>query len=208
VAIHHLNQEATSRGARMLRTALGPAIALFLQDSAVVEVMLNPDGRLLIDRLAGGLVDTGERLSSNDGERIVRLVAHHVGASTTLSAQSNLAAHQRKNASRREKSSSTGASLGAIRRELRFAAVLHFYEMLSPSGTQIASANLRERAIVAQRPQVVRPLKWKPYDKIRACSVWHCYCDSIKSRLIPRKLHINSLAVRSMCRRCCDAPRT
>src|ERR1700728_3225913 len=64
----------------MLRTALGPAIALFLQDSAVVEVMLNPDGRLLIDRLAGGLVDTGERLSPNDGERIVRLVAHHVGA--------------------------------------------------------------------------------------------------------------------------------
>jgi type IV secretion system protein TrbB len=80
VAIHHLNQEATSRGARMLRTALGPAIALWLEDSSVVEVMLNPDGRLWIDRLAGGLVDTGERLSSGDGERIVRLVAHHVGA--------------------------------------------------------------------------------------------------------------------------------
>jgi len=29
VAIHHLNQEATSRGARMLRTALGPAIAIW-----------------------------------------------------------------------------------------------------------------------------------------------------------------------------------
>ena len=80
MALDHLNQEATSRGARMLRTALGPAIALFLEDSAVVEVMLNPDGRLWIDRLAGGLVDTGERLSPNDGERIVRLVAHHVGA--------------------------------------------------------------------------------------------------------------------------------
>jgi type IV secretion system protein TrbB len=79
VAIHHLNQEATSRGARMLRTALGPAIALFLEDPEIVEVMLNPDGRLWIDRLAGGLVDTGERLSPNDGERIVRLVAHHVG---------------------------------------------------------------------------------------------------------------------------------
>jgi type IV secretion system protein TrbB len=64
----------------MLRTALGPAIALFLEDPEVVEVMLNPDGRLWIDRLAGGLVDTGERLSPNDGERIVRLVAHHVGA--------------------------------------------------------------------------------------------------------------------------------
>ena len=80
MAIHHLNQEATSRGARMLRTALGPAIALWLEDPTVVEVMLNPDGRLWIDRLAGGLADTGERLSPNDGERIVRLVAHHVGA--------------------------------------------------------------------------------------------------------------------------------
>ncbi|WP_213737810.1 P-type conjugative transfer ATPase TrbB [Bradyrhizobium sp. dw_411] len=72
--------ETASRGARMLRTALGPAIATFLQDSSVVEVMLNPDGRLWIDRLKGGLEDTGERLSPADGERIVRLVAHHVGA--------------------------------------------------------------------------------------------------------------------------------
>lgn len=72
--------EATSRGARMLRTALGPAIALWLEDPAVIEVMLNPDGRLWIDRLAEGLADTGERLSAADGERIVRLVAHHVGA--------------------------------------------------------------------------------------------------------------------------------
>ena len=80
MAIHHLNREAISRGARMLRTALGPSIALWLEDASVVEVMLNPDGRLWIDRLVGGLVDTGERLSPDDGERIVRLVAHHVGA--------------------------------------------------------------------------------------------------------------------------------
>ena len=68
------------RGARMLRTALGPAIARFLEDPAIVEVMLNPDGRLWIDRLSEGLADTGELLSAADGERIVRLVAHHVGA--------------------------------------------------------------------------------------------------------------------------------
>ena len=80
MAIHHLNQEAILRSARMLRTALGPAIALWLEDPDVVEVMLNPDGRLWIDRLASGLVDTGERLLPSDGERIVRLVAHHVGA--------------------------------------------------------------------------------------------------------------------------------
>ena len=64
----------------MLRTALGPAIAGFLEDPSIVEVMLNPDGRLWIDRLSDGLADTGERLSPADGERIVRLVAHHVGA--------------------------------------------------------------------------------------------------------------------------------
>jgi P-type conjugative transfer ATPase TrbB len=64
----------------MLRSALGTAIAGYLEDDAIIEVMLNPDGRLWIDRLSSGLVDTGETLSAADGERIVRLVAHHVGA--------------------------------------------------------------------------------------------------------------------------------
>jgi type IV secretion system protein TrbB len=76
----HQNSEGFARGARMLRTALGPAIARYLDDASIVEVMLNPDGRLWIDRLSEGLSDTGERLSAADGERIVRLVAHHVGA--------------------------------------------------------------------------------------------------------------------------------
>src|SRR6266700_5898219 len=80
VVHHSIQSEAISRGARMLRTAFGPAIARFLEDSTIVEVMLNPDGRLWIDRLSSGLTDTGETLSAADGERIVRLVAHHVGA--------------------------------------------------------------------------------------------------------------------------------
>jgi P-type conjugative transfer ATPase TrbB len=80
VAIHPFQSEAISRGARMLHTAFGPAITRFLQDPAIIEVMLNPDGRLWIDRLPGGLAETTERLSAADGERIVRLVAHHVGA--------------------------------------------------------------------------------------------------------------------------------
>src|SRR3984893_16159128 len=80
VAIHPFQSEAISRGARMLRTALGPAIARFLEDPAIIEVMLNPDGRLWIARLSEGLSETTERLSAPDGERIVRLVAHHVGA--------------------------------------------------------------------------------------------------------------------------------
>ena len=80
MATSHHNSEGIARGARMLRTALGPAIVRFLEDAGVVEVMLNPDGRLWIDRLSEGLSDTGERLAPEDGERIIRLVAHHVGA--------------------------------------------------------------------------------------------------------------------------------
>jgi Flp pilus assembly CpaF family ATPase len=69
-----------SRSTRMLRTALGSDIGGYLEDPDIVEVMLNPDGRLWIDRLSSGLEDTGRRISVADGERIVRLVAHHVGA--------------------------------------------------------------------------------------------------------------------------------
>ena len=67
------HSEAFSRGARTLRTALGPAIATFLEDPSIAEVMLNPDGRLWIDRLSGELEDSGRTMSAADGERIVRL---------------------------------------------------------------------------------------------------------------------------------------
>jgi type IV secretion system protein TrbB len=79
VAAVPFRSQAFARGARMLRTALGPSIAGYLEDPGIVEIMLNPDGRLWIDRLAGGLEDTGDRVSPADAERIVRLVAHHVG---------------------------------------------------------------------------------------------------------------------------------
>ena len=76
----HQRPETVARGTRMLRTALGPSITRYLEDPAIIEVMLNPDGRLWIDRLSEGLADTGETMSAADSERIVRLVAHHVGA--------------------------------------------------------------------------------------------------------------------------------
>jgi type IV secretion system protein VirB11 len=44
-----LRSEAFARGARMLHTALGAAIASYLEDPSIVEVMLDPDGRLWID---------------------------------------------------------------------------------------------------------------------------------------------------------------
>jgi len=63
----------------MLRTAMGPAIAAALADEDVIEVMVNPDGRLWIDRHGDGRIDTGERLGVADVERIIRLVASHIG---------------------------------------------------------------------------------------------------------------------------------
>ncbi|MFW7269937.1 P-type conjugative transfer ATPase TrbB [Gluconacetobacter sp. Hr-1-5] len=79
MSVAPFRSEAVARGTRMLRTALGPAIAGHLDDPSIVEVMLNPDGRLWIDRLTGGMEDTGTRIAPADAERIVRLVAHHVG---------------------------------------------------------------------------------------------------------------------------------
>lgn len=67
------------RRIRMLRTAMGPLIATALEDPDVVEIMLNPDGSLWIDRLSSGRSPMGVSLSEADGERIIRLVAAHVG---------------------------------------------------------------------------------------------------------------------------------
>ena len=68
------------RRVRMLRTAMGPLIAAALDDPDVVEILLNPDGSLWIDRLSSGRTLTDVRLSAADGERIIRLVAAHVRA--------------------------------------------------------------------------------------------------------------------------------
>jgi type IV secretion system protein TrbB len=76
----------------MLRTAMGPEIAAALADPLVVEVMVNPDGALRLDRLGSGRCDTGVRLEAAQVERIVRLVASHArneihGAAPIVSAE-------------------------------------------------------------------------------------------------------------------------
>ena len=74
------NTQADERRRAMLRTAMGPAIAEALADPAVIEVMVNPDGVLRLDRLGDGRLDTGVRIHHSEVERIVRLVASHVRA--------------------------------------------------------------------------------------------------------------------------------
>ncbi|MDR5729992.1 MAG: P-type conjugative transfer ATPase TrbB [Terriglobia bacterium] len=69
-----------SRGRRraMLKTAMGAEIAAALSDAAVVEIMVNPDGALRLDRLGEGRIDTKVRLAPSEVERIIRLVASHI----------------------------------------------------------------------------------------------------------------------------------
>ena len=71
--------DTVSEGRRraMLRTAMGPAIAAALADPLVLEVMINPDGALRLDRLGEGRTDTGARFEPAQVERIIRLVASH-----------------------------------------------------------------------------------------------------------------------------------
>jgi P-type conjugative transfer ATPase TrbB len=70
--------EAQDRRRAMLRTAMGMDIAAALADPTVVEVMVNPDGGLRLDRLGEGKSDTGVRLTVAEVERIIRLVASHM----------------------------------------------------------------------------------------------------------------------------------
>jgi len=49
-----LSSETRERRRGMLRTAMGPAIALALDEPDVVEVLVNPDGRLWLDRHGSG----------------------------------------------------------------------------------------------------------------------------------------------------------
>ena len=75
-----MTDTATERRHAMLKTAMGPVIAQALSDPAVIEVMVNPDGSLWIDRLGDGLFSAGVRIHSSEAERIIRLVASHVRA--------------------------------------------------------------------------------------------------------------------------------
>lgn len=70
---------AVSEGRKraMLRSAMGPTIAAALADPEVIEIMINPDGALRLDRLGQGRVDTGARFDPAQVERIIRLVASH-----------------------------------------------------------------------------------------------------------------------------------
>ena len=74
---------AAVRKLEALHHALGEAVLGALAEPRVVEVLANPDGRLVVDALGEGRRDTGVRLSASARERVIRLVAEHVGEPVT-----------------------------------------------------------------------------------------------------------------------------
>jgi type IV secretion system protein VirB11 len=74
---------AAERKLEALHHALGEAVLAALADPRVVEVLANPDGRLVLDRLATGRELSEASLSLEARERAIRLVADHVGEPVT-----------------------------------------------------------------------------------------------------------------------------
>jgi P-type conjugative transfer ATPase TrbB len=75
--------QVVDRKAQALRQAMGPVIASALAEPRVVEVMVNPDGKIWVDRVGEGRRYSGETLGADDAERILRLLADHSGEVVT-----------------------------------------------------------------------------------------------------------------------------
>ncbi|MFZ9035034.1 MAG: P-type conjugative transfer ATPase TrbB [Francisellaceae bacterium] len=68
-------QVVKDRQLRMLETAFGKDIMTYLHDEQILEVMLNPDGRLHYERVGEGKVATDIYLTAEQSENIIKLVA-------------------------------------------------------------------------------------------------------------------------------------
>jgi P-type conjugative transfer ATPase TrbB len=67
----------------MLYTALGPDVTMFLDDPNVIEIMLNPDSSLWIERLGEGCIDTGKIIHPANARQVIELVARAKDAVAT-----------------------------------------------------------------------------------------------------------------------------
>ncbi|PZR64563.1 MAG: P-type conjugative transfer ATPase TrbB [Candidatus Eremiobacter antarcticus] len=68
-------QRRQARLEEKLKRELGPTVLSALADPQVVEVMLNPDGRLWVDVMGSGMHDTGDRMKPAQAESLLGTVA-------------------------------------------------------------------------------------------------------------------------------------
>ncbi|OMQ43755.1 P-type conjugative transfer ATPase TrbB [Ensifer sp. 1H6] len=74
-----IEQHSHPRLIRKLKDALGAKLCATLDDPAIVEVMLNPDGRVFVERLGRPIADAGE-MDAATAEIIIGSVAHILGS--------------------------------------------------------------------------------------------------------------------------------
>lgn len=70
-------QKVKKRYWDLLETAFGAMIGELMQDPDVIEIMLNPDGKLWAESYRRGKYDTAVVLTSEQADNIVKLVASH-----------------------------------------------------------------------------------------------------------------------------------
>jgi P-type conjugative transfer ATPase TrbB len=80
------SEQTKQRKVDALHDAMGTTIAAALADPTVTEVMVNPDGRIWIDRFSTGMTAADKTLSPSDAESILRILADH--AQVVVSADS------------------------------------------------------------------------------------------------------------------------
>ncbi len=72
-----------TRGLAMLQTALGPAIAAILVAPETIEIIVNPDGRVWVERIGRSREAAGFALGASETERAIRLIASLTGSEAT-----------------------------------------------------------------------------------------------------------------------------
>ncbi len=72
------SSESRTRRASALASALDP-IASFLRDPAVVEIMLNADGVVWIEKVGDGMLRTEASMRAVHADRMLRLIASEIG---------------------------------------------------------------------------------------------------------------------------------
>jgi type IV secretion system protein VirB11 len=69
------HRASAGRYYQMLQTAFGAEICGYMADDKIIEIMLNPDGRVHIDHLINGKQPTDLELSHQQGVNIIKLAA-------------------------------------------------------------------------------------------------------------------------------------
>lgn len=72
-----------NRTVEALRHALGMEITDALDDPLVKEIMVNPDGKIWVDKMGEGRIYTGKTMPRADADSTIRLLADHAGLVVT-----------------------------------------------------------------------------------------------------------------------------